>query len=219
MSAVESAVIAAAGLGSRLGLGKPKCLLEFGGKSILQHQLWLLRSVPDVRVVVGFEEALVMDAVRRLRPDAIIVRNAAYRTTTTLDSYSLGATGVRGNCLFLDGDITFGPASFARFLDTCRPDRALIGVTALKTQDAVHIGLLDGQATWFSRERSAPHEWANLAWIPPSWLDKPAGESVFERLAGHLPQAACEVESYEVDTAADYAIAQPRALEIFREMD
>lgn len=141
MSAVESAVIAAAGLGSRLGLGKPKCLLEFGGKSILQHQLWLLRSVPDVRVVVGFEEALVMDAVRRLRPDVIIVRNAAYRTTTTLDSYSLGATGVRGNCLFLDGDITFGPASFARFLDTCRPDRALIGVTALKTQDAVHIGL------------------------------------------------------------------------------
>jgi choline kinase len=219
MSIVESAVIAAAGLGSRLGLGKPKCLLEFGGKSILQHQLWLLRSVPDVRVVVGFEESLVMDAARRFRPDAIIVRNAAYRTTTTLDSYSLGAAGVHGNCLFLDGDITFGPASFARFLDTCRLDQALIGVTALKTQDAVCIGVVDGQAIWFSRERQSAIEWANLAWIPPSWLDNPTGESVFERLAGHLPQASCEVESYEVDTPADYTIAESRALEIFQEMD
>lgn len=219
MSVVESAVIAAAGLGSRLGFGKPKCLLEFGGKSILQHQLWLLRSVPDVRIVVGFEETLVIDALRRLRPDAIIVRNAAYRTTTTLDSYSLGATGVRGNCLFLDGDIIFGCASFSHFLDICSPDAALIGVTSLKTQDAVHIGVTDGKATWFSRERRAPHEWANLAWIPTSWLEKPAGESVFERLASHLPQAAFEIESYEVDTAADYTIAELHALQIFGEMD
>ncbi len=214
MSTVGHAVIAAAGLGSRLGMGKPKCLIEFDGISILQHQLDLLRDVKDVRVVVGFEEQQVIDLVRHCRPDAIIVRNAAFRSTTTLHSYLMGAQGVKGNCVFMDGDIVFSPVSFAAFLAACERDVPLVGVTAAKTQDAVFAGFEDKQVRWFSRERTSAFEWANLAWVPPGWFESPDG-NVFERLSKHLPLRGCEVDSFEVDTAADHVLAAPRARQFF----
>ncbi len=45
MSFVKHVVIAAAGLGSRLGHGKPKCLVEIDEVSVLSHQLSLLSDV------------------------------------------------------------------------------------------------------------------------------------------------------------------------------
>ena len=56
MSFIKHAIISAAGMGTRLGLNTPKCLLKFNGVSIIEHQLDLLRDVEDVRVVVGFME-------------------------------------------------------------------------------------------------------------------------------------------------------------------
>ncbi len=67
MSNVKHAVIAAAGLGSRLGLGKPKCLLEVDNKPLIEYQLKLLKNVADVRVVVGFEEHLVIPLVKKIK--------------------------------------------------------------------------------------------------------------------------------------------------------
>ena len=57
----------------------------------------------------------MIDAVRRLCSHAIIVGSPAYRPTTTLDSYKLGATGVRGNCLFVHADISFELTSIKAF--------------------------------------------------------------------------------------------------------
>ncbi|MDG4128831.1 NTP transferase domain-containing protein [Pseudomonas aeruginosa] len=68
-------MISAAGIGSRLGLNKPKCLVEVGGKTLLAQHLERLAEIPNVWVVVGFQEELVIEQVRNLRRDAIIVRN------------------------------------------------------------------------------------------------------------------------------------------------
>jgi choline kinase len=59
-----NSLILAAGLGSRvssLTAGKPKCLLELHGKTILQHQLNLLAacSVTKVTIVTGFGAELI----------------------------------------------------------------------------------------------------------------------------------------------------------------
>lgn len=59
------AIILAAGKGSRLrpaGLELPKCLLEVGGRPIIEHQLAALgaRGIQDVLVVVGYRHELVM---------------------------------------------------------------------------------------------------------------------------------------------------------------
>lgn len=203
MSYVKHAVIAAAGLGSRLGMGKPKCLIEIGGMTILEHQLMLLDHIEDLRVVVGFEEDLVIDLIRKLRPETIIVRNPGYRSTTTLHSYVMGASYLNDDCLFLDGDILFQQNSLDSFIEACRPDKTLVGITPAKTKDAVFVHLNQSQqVTAFSRVDRSNHEWANIVWIKPGLLQQ-ASSAVFERLAEYLPLDAKEVISNEIDTKED----------------
>lgn len=204
MSVVKHAVIAAAGLGSRLGMGKPKCLIEFSGTTILEHQLGLLHDIEDVRVVVGFEEERVIALIKEIRSDVIIVRNPAYRTTTTLHSYAMGAEYLKENCLFMDGDILFQPSSFNSFLLACKRNEPLIGVTKAKTKDAVYTVTNEKfEVESFSRTTLTPFEWANIVWIDPDKFANPIATSVYERLTAYLPLKTKEITSYEIDTKED----------------
>ena len=203
MSAVEYVVIAAAGLGSRLGLGKPKCLVEIDGYPIIAYQLELLKDIPNIRVVVGFEELDVMRVVRELRPDAVFVRNPSFRSTTTLASYAMGAEYVDKSCLFIDGDIIFQPDSFRSFVKSCSKKNPLVGVTEAKTEDAVYAHIENNSVIRFSRSENSKFEWANIVWVPPKYFSQ-EDRAVFERLEDDLPLPVCEVKSYEIDTAQDY---------------
>ena len=62
------AIILSAGQGSRLGHmvdGKPKCLIEFNGRTLLDRQLDTLEAngVHEVTVVTGFHDELVDQAI------------------------------------------------------------------------------------------------------------------------------------------------------------
>lgn len=208
-------MIAAAGLGSRLGLGLPKCLALVDKRPILEHQLALLKHIPDVRLVVGYREHDVIPLAFQLRPDIIIVRNPSFRTTTTQHSYWLGAEHLTGPCLYLDGDIIFEPNTFAGFLAAAAATTSpLIAVTPAKTEQAVFVTVNDAfEATAFSRASRSPWEWANLALLPPSLLEKNGGD-VFARLAHFTPLAARAVDCYEVDTENDLAQAEQFAREL-----
>jgi choline kinase len=203
MQTVKHVVIAAAGLGSRLGLGKPKCLIEVQGQTLLERQLRLVRDIDDVRVVVGFEEEQVIEMVKRIRRDVIICRNQAYRSTTTAASYALGARHLNDWCLFLDADIIFSESSFQEFVNSCKPGEPLIGITEAKTDDAVFTHLnADHMIEKFDRTAKAKYEWANLAWLPADYCESHNG-SVYERIMHDLPVRAKEVVSFEVDTSDD----------------
>ena len=93
MSSIKHAIISAAGMGTRLGLNAPKCLLQFNGISIIQHQLDLLKDIEDVRIVVGFMEESVVKTVKAIRSDVVFVRNPFYQTTSNNYSISLGTKG------------------------------------------------------------------------------------------------------------------------------
>ncbi len=212
MPTVAHAVIAVAGLGSRLGHGKPKCLVEVAGRRILDWQLELLQDVPDVRLVVGYLEHEVIEAAFKLRRDLTIVRNPAYRTTTTQQSYWLGARFLTEPCLYLDGDIIFERESFHAFLRRAATRAPLIGVTQAKTEQAVFAATEAGAAgawhvTGFSRTERSLWEWANVACLPPGLLQE-NGRDVFSRLALHTPLPAQAVECCEVDTEGDLAQAE-----------
>ncbi|MBA4137972.1 MAG: nucleotidyltransferase [Opitutus sp.] len=213
MPTVKHAVIAVAGLGSRLGHGKPKCLVEVAGRRILEWQLELLRAVPDVRLVVGYLEHEVIEAAFKLRRDLTIVRNPAYRTTTTQQSYWLGARFLEEPCLYLDGDIIFERESFHAFLTSAATRAPLIGVTQAKTEQAVFAATEAGadegalSVTGFSRTERSLWEWANVACLPPGMLQE-NGRDVFSRLALHTPLPAQAVECFEVDTEADLVQAR-----------
>jgi choline kinase len=204
VSAAQHAVIAAAGLGSRLGQGRPKCLVEVEGATILSRQLDLLAGVPDVRVVVGFQAAAVAAEARRWRPDVTLVENRDFATTTTLVSYALGARGVDSPCLFMDGDILFRPSSFERFV-ACG-ERLVVGYTDAKTADAVYVTVENDHVTQFDRSRPTPYEWANIAILPADYCEGADG-AVFERLACDLPVPGAHVDSFEIDRPSDLALA------------
>ena len=73
MPVVEHVIIAVAGLGSRLGLGKPKCLVELEGRPIIEYQLKLLKNIPDIRIVIGFEEFEVINTIKKIRSDVTLL--------------------------------------------------------------------------------------------------------------------------------------------------
>lgn len=209
MSSIKSAVIAAAGIGSRLGIGHPKCLIEIGGKSLLQHLIENLSDIEDLRIVTGFMASKVMEEAIKIRKDIVFVQNHAFRTTTTLTSYFIGAHGCTHNVLYMDADIYFTPNSFSQFLRKCeQSDAALLAVTKAKTQDCVYVKTNnDGNALEFSRTNRSDLEWANLAYLPFGALESKK-ISVFEHLGPLLPIRTQLIESYEVDTATDFAILQ-----------
>jgi choline kinase len=207
LSAIEHVVIAAAGLGSRLGHGLPKCLVEIDGVKLIERQLALFADVPDIRIVVGYMEHAVMEAVSMLNRNVIFVRNPDFRTTTTQDSYALGAAGLDGQCVFLDADIVFDAESLALFMERAQENDITIGVTDAKTDDAVYACVQeadDGSVVviGFSREEASAYEWANIVCAPADTFFRGRGP-VFETLTDYLPAVAQAVVSYEVDTEQD----------------
>ncbi len=66
-----SVVLTCAGVGSRLGLGQTKSLVDLEGRPLIQWQLELFRDVQDLRIVIGFQATAVINEVRKTRPDAV----------------------------------------------------------------------------------------------------------------------------------------------------
>lgn len=211
MSTIAHAVIAAAGLGTRMGRGRPKCLETVKGRAIIDYLLELLESIEDVRIVVGFQELAVMEHVRQIRSDVVFVRNPSFRKTTTLQSYWLGVNGLASPCLMMDADIIFEPASFNSFVNDCADGRSRIAITPARTDDAVFVATSGGDGNivvrGFDRENPEPYEWANLAYLRPEQFENKACY-VYEHLDGQLPLQASVIEAFEVDTPNDLARAE-----------
>lgn len=214
MSTITHAIIAAAGRGKRLGMGKPKCLIEVQGSPIIAYQLHLLRHVPDVRVVVGFSEYALMEQVKKIRQDVIFVRNPNFRHTGTLQSLHMAAKGLDDYCLCLDGDMIIEEKSFERFVEICDLGQPYIGVSDEITTDPVYAhvkpdpgGLI---VHGFSRSNAGDgpaYEWANVAYIPSTWLNFEHTD-VFKRLERQLPIKAACLRRLEIDTPEDLSLAE-----------
>jgi len=66
MSSVKSVVISCAGIGSRLGLGLTKALVQINGRSLISWQLELFKDVEDIRIVIGFQANDIIEEVRNI---------------------------------------------------------------------------------------------------------------------------------------------------------
>ena len=113
---MRQALILAAGTGSRLGLGLPKCLVEVGGRSLLDHQLDAIEQAGADRVtmVVGYEHQQVEDAAGGR---AEVVLNERYADTNSLYSFWLASRAVEGDLLVLNSDVLFAPELLGDLLD------------------------------------------------------------------------------------------------------
>lgn len=205
------AVIAAAGVGSRLGLGMPKCLVEVCGRRIIDYLLDAVADIPQVRLVVGFRELEVMAHVRKVRRDVLFVRNPAFLHTTTLQSLHLGVRGLEDPCLILDGDTIYQRESLRRLCELSSDGAPTIGVSTSITEDPVYAAVSDSDGhltiTGFSRDQPSGHEWANVAVVPPALLTD-SQTHVYQRLSTALPLRAGIIERLEIDTEGDLRRAE-----------
>jgi len=204
---IKTAVICAAGLGSRLGLDMPKCLVEIGQHRLVYYLLQLLEDFEDVRIVVGFKENEVMEYVKRIRKDVIFVRNPDYQTTTNAYSLYLGSKDLKEPYLTIDGDMIVDKDSFKKFITACKEGENLIGLTRAKTDDAVFVRMEEGNmVTEFSREKISDLEWSGISYFSNIQVSKD-GNYVYQELESHLPIRGEMIECYEIDTPSDLAKA------------
>ena len=209
MSSDLTVVIAAAGIGSRLGMNLPKALVEVQGRTVLERLLTTcLAEVKDIRLVVGFRADEVSAHALSIRKDIIIVRNPSFRDTSVRHSFWLGSRHATAPCLFIDGDMLIDPASFQAFMREARQTEVLVGVSRAASEDAVYAEVDDhGLLQRFSRQPGWAHEWCGVAKLPPSLFQTDV-EYVFQCIDRVLPAPSFALSTAEVDTRQDLEAAQ-----------
>lgn len=213
MQIIEGAVIACAGLGSRLGMGMPKCMIEIDGKTLLSRLIDILEPlVPRIHIVVGYREELIIDHCSQHHRDVIIVRNPEYRSTNTAHSIRLGSVGISNKALYLDGDLIVEPASLQSFIAEANKVPLLIGVTRAKSTQAVFVATKtrgqDSNTIYsFQRQPATQLEWANIFSSTPDLL-KEGSHFVYECIEPFLPTQAQELDLCEIDTPEDLQQAE-----------
>jgi choline kinase len=121
------AIILSAGQGSRLGhmtADRPKCLIEFGGRNLLDRQLDTLSAngVGEAVVVTGFRDDLVEAALaqRSGGPSVTTVYNPFYKVADNLGSLFMARELLSGECLVWNGDTLVSDALMRRVLGNRR---------------------------------------------------------------------------------------------------
>jgi len=212
MQNIAGVVIAAAGMGTRIGLGMPKCMIEIDGKTILTRLIDALRPhVPLINIVIGYREEMIIEYCARNHRDVVLVRNEKYRSTNTAYSFSKGAEHISGKVIYLDGDLLISPKSLTDFILASCDKEILIGLTEAKSENAVFAHCQESSEklliSGFSRIRPSRFEWANVVSGPSNLMSGATGY-VFERLIERLPLEGKMLELAEVDTAADLTAAR-----------
>ena len=127
---IRSAIILSAGKGSRLlplTADRPKCLIDFAGRSLLEWQLDALAAsgIETVTVVTGFRADLV-DAVAADRPGVATLFNPFYHVADNLGSVWMAREEFARDTLLLNGDTLVSPELVGQVL---RQASAPINVT------------------------------------------------------------------------------------------
>ena len=122
------AIILSAGQGSRLGHlvdNRPKCLIEFSGRTLLDRQLDTLEAngVHEVVVVTGFHDELVNQAITKRSggPNVRTIFNPFYKVADNTGSLYMAREELSGDCLVWNGDTLVSHALMAKVVGNDRP--------------------------------------------------------------------------------------------------
>lgn len=109
---IEHAILLSAGQGSRmlpLTVDRPKCLIEFSGRSLLAWQIEMLArgGVRRIDVITGFMTDMVEEAIAGINDPRVDVRikfNPFYKVADNLGSCWIAREAMHGDFLILNGD-------------------------------------------------------------------------------------------------------------------
>jgi len=154
------AIILAAGRGNRLAEfnpdGRPKSLLEFGGRSLLARQLAILHDcgVSNVTLVVGYEADLIIDHVATLpvRPEVAFVYNPAFLKGSVLSLLAAAEVMTGGDSvLVLDADVLFHPRIMQTLVESPIQNCFLLDRDFAAGDEPVKIAIHEGRMVEFRK--------------------------------------------------------------------
>lgn len=224
MQTAKSVVLSCAGIGSRLGLGKTKVLMEINGQSLLAIHMRNFAEVEDLRIVVGFQAEAVIREALKYRNDVTFVHNRDYFDTSVAYSLWLGARNASDLVVAWDGDLIVHPQDVKKCLDY---SGEYLGYSEAKTEDAVFCNIENGMMTKFEVPQvlrtkdhtaadtaSQAFEWTGPCCLKRSRIHEERGH-VFNLLENYLPMPAMKIRAIDIDTYADYK----KALKLMKEWD
>lgn len=196
----KSVVISCAGIGSRLGLGLTKALVQINGGSLISWQLKLFKNVDDLRIVIGFQAGEIIDEVMKYRNDVIFCYNHRYFETKTGASFYLGARHANNEIIEWDGDLLVHPDDVELLLNT-RGEYVCYG--DISSDETVYVQTdEEGRVLAFSRDHG-DYEWTGPACMAKQNLMYNS-QNVFNMFEPLLPMRGIKVRAYDIDTYEDY---------------
>ena len=187
-------IICCAGMGTRLGIGTTKALVDVGGEPLIIRQLKLLDAF-----VVGFDAERVINVVKEYRKDIMFVCNYEYEHNGPADSLKKALLGVRKYVITLDGDTIMNPEDFKRFVEF--PNEC-IAVTENASGETISAMAQNGMVEVLSK-KPGNMQWSGITKVQ---ADKLRGTSshVYEVLTPYLPMTAFPLRLKEINTPKDY---------------
>jgi choline kinase len=106
---IEEAIILAAGRSRRmekLSGGKPKCLLEYEGETIIARLVRQLKEngVKKIVITTGFKAGIIKEMFSD-DPTVILVENKYYEDDITVNSMKLALNQISDSCMIFESDI------------------------------------------------------------------------------------------------------------------
>jgi choline kinase len=123
---IRRAIILSAGQGSRLlptTQFRPKCLIAFGGKSLLRWQVEALAAngITDITVVTGFRSEMVEAEIAEIHDASIRpLFNPFFHVADNLGSCWLAREEMAGDFIILNGDTMVSPEIVERLISGAR---------------------------------------------------------------------------------------------------
>lgn len=157
------AVILAAGMGRRLGAGYrglPKCLLEFGGKSLLRRHIEILKQfgVEEIVVGVGYEARRVEEELAAIGVggDVEIQYNPHYEKGSVVTLWNLRESLCRGgDVLLMDADMLFDHRLLDRLLGSPHRNCLLLDRNLEVDEEPVKLCIRGGVAVELRKQVGA----------------------------------------------------------------
>jgi choline kinase len=202
MIMADTAIIASAGRGSRLGHSIPKACTEVGGKTLIQWQLEALKDIRHIVVVVGYRRNYVIDELLTHCNRVTLVVNENWENTNTAYSLSMACDlfDADKRVLTIDGDTIFTKEDVNNMLK----HELAIGVTEPNSELGVFVELdTFNCVTAFTRKRNTGYEWSGMALLQAGFFHSHPNCFVYEVIENYLPIHAQKINLIEIDTPDD----------------
>lgn len=214
-SAVRAAcaIILAAGVGRRLGAAddRPKVLLEFGGRTLLERHLQALEAlgIHDIAVTMGHRRELIEAELSRLgrRDRVALVENPRYREGSLVSLWAQSDRLRAGRTvLLMDGDVLCDPRMVAALLAAPCENALLVDRTIEPGDEPVKVCFRDGVIVDFRKRPEHAHDWHGES-VGFFRFSAATAAALAERCALHVEAGRTGLE-YE-EAIRDLILAEP----------